>query len=812
MPARDAHQSSAQYTSPNEILSKTVFVIKTYNRPKCLLALLESLAKFAPWMPVIVADDSDITNEALVSQFTSKLDHAPVFIRLSTDSGGAHGRNRLVEEAHSRGFAYLVMSDDDYVITDQDLIPRLAQALISTGANLVAPQRCEMSASTRWEELETHGFLHCNRGDFAAMIRDDTSGELFILPKVTRPFHDDVPSQHPLVLSSLPARESPGSKLQCRRSDLVQQFFLAETSILRKSNGGGWDDYLKNNDHYDVMLSLQRMGTRLYVCRGIRIGHNKLGCGANPKSEAESNTLERYNSVRAQRWKDVMPYFMRKWNISAVNDEVGRRWFVDAESGKIATLCGIGCSKFPWPKFKALPWPSDKEHAAVFNTVPQDFAEAMRFLTRSLNSKISSWDTLRLDYSLAQKNRSAEEVKVQLLGPCERLYRANVGVGNIQIKWGVESRNNKKTTPQSKGLGLGNYMEYLYLVPRRTCPIFDQLLAMVTPRHLPSHHADSIVATRIQQLYYVTAVSDVKFASLTFILTQLARQQFQTQRLSITFVLVTMTSSDNDSWEKSARTILEKEGLKLIVIKTSPPFSRAIGLRIGFAAVSRLRKSNSDSNLKTVLFSLDTTLRLPRDFSQNVMRGVHCGVSAYAPVCWKTAIASWAEHGYGMIGVCLEDYESLVSKHGGWREKWWYRFGAEDVDMIHQLQSDLIIHRPRVEGYIHTSTQETRLKNPAYYKKKNIWPYDLPVVPISEALAWPNDKNESVANTYAAEDSDLRAQLQAFIRKQLHRPDEKYDDTVWRTPSRPEENVELFSLWTSPEGQLRVVSLPKPGH
>jgi hypothetical protein len=59
----------AQIASPasaaSEVLSRTVFVIKTYNRPGCLVALLTSIAKFAPSIPCIIADDSDTPTKAL---------------------------------------------------------------------------------------------------------------------------------------------------------------------------------------------------------------------------------------------------------------------------------------------------------------------------------------------------------------------------------------------------------------------------------------------------------------------------------------------------------------------------------------------------------------------------------------------------------------------------------------------------------------------------------------------------------------------------------------------------------------------------
>ena len=244
---------------------------------------------------------------------------------------------------------------------------------------------------------------------------------------------------------------------------------------------------------------------------------------------------------------------------------------------------------------------------------------------------------------------------------------------------------------------------------------------------------------------------------------------------------------------------------------------------MGFAKVGRIVKEQSkfeknsftEARRKTAVFSLDASMVLPENFSKGVVRGVRCGLSAYAPVCWKKSRSVWAEYAYGMLGVCLEDYDLLVARRGGWREHWWYRWGAEDVDMIQQLQSQLIIHRPRVDGYAHVSGQETRTKNPAYYESKNSWPDVLPVVPVSESLLLFSEgveKADEKLDLLTGADEALRRRLEAFVRTKTRRPQEKFDRVVWRTPARPRDDTVLFSLWTVPEGKLRVVAQAKPEH
>ena len=73
--------------------------VKTYNRPECLQELITSVRTFAPYLPIIVADDSDQD----VQSYLHTGDQGDVNIRLPTDSGVGYGRNRIVQAIHAAG-------------------------------------------------------------------------------------------------------------------------------------------------------------------------------------------------------------------------------------------------------------------------------------------------------------------------------------------------------------------------------------------------------------------------------------------------------------------------------------------------------------------------------------------------------------------------------------------------------------------------------------------------------------------------------------------------------------------------------------
>jgi len=330
-------QSSSKYeTAPTDtesVLRSTVFTIKAHDRPGCLLDLVKSFKAVEKKMKVIIGDDSshtpmpekevsDILGEQLLS-----------YIHLPKDSGTGYGRNRLVESAQEHGFKYFVMSDDDYSL-ENNLFKDMASALVKVQADVVAAQRCEPEK--------------CNRGNPLFMLRSigtasDGGDEMFLM-EIAEPSDDLI------------------------RNDIVQQFFIAKTSI-----GPVWDDKLKNNDHYDAMLTMKRKGYKLYTHYGINIKHNNKICGVGSQ----------YKTVRGNRWNELMPYFLQKWKISSFFDEVGREWSVDARTGKIQTRCGIECAKLPKHKQRII---NGKMQTFIFGKC-QNIIIQNEIRTREVNSK-----------------------------------------------------------------------------------------------------------------------------------------------------------------------------------------------------------------------------------------------------------------------------------------------------------------------------------------------------------------------------------------------------------------------------------------
>jgi glycosyltransferase involved in cell wall biosynthesis len=764
------------YVSPNEVLANTAVLITTHNRPERLQSLLESLAKYAPWLYIIVASDSrnpeedlDVV-EVVGKSFAERIN----FLKLPPDSGYGYGRNALVEAAVKKGKMYSIMSDDDYLLPNGDLLPRLAQVLLSVNGDVVAPKRCEF-------DPERPKAKNCNRGIAAALLRTQDN-ELYTMSGVSRVYADDrlVNDTSPFVRTSMPARETTGALYDCERSDLVQQFFIARTHVLV----GTWDPVLMNNEPYDAMLSLQQRGKRLYACNKLHVDRH------SPKN-------------RQTNPRKLMPYVLTKWKLTALWDEDGRRWSIDPATGKITTQTG-----------------TEAKSIAETSLAGPDLEHSMQQLMANYNRYQPAWDRVEVVRGQA---------KERALNPC--LTHIVMWLDTIKYPArsisheGVANKASDCNPCKLKTAGTTKKPMEGSVLRTQHCDVLQQMMTLVWPAKqtgtlgtaassnkaplrrrqrklmLPSlYHPPKLeLQPKGRFLYYVVVSSSLSAK----IMRGLAKQRAIGAAGSTTLVFVHMgidaePGVKKSSWRTDSEKTLEEAGIALEVVVIGPPFGRSLGLRAGFARANDLAKAAGRAEEECNVFALDISMALPPEFSQQIMRSISCGLSAYAPVCLddSSQYPRWVEGGYGMIGACLRDYNSIAREStGGWRESWWYKWGAEDCDMAVQLQERFIVLRPRLERYRHIAHKTSRAKNPGYYSARNMYPDFLPVVPVSEV----------------EEDTWMKKEVMQFIHS--HIPGHKFGEVMWRTPSPPPLAVNFYSVWTS-TGELVTVScrIPKGTH
>lgn len=125
-----------------------------------------------------------------------------------------------------------------------------------------------------------------------------------------------------------------------------------------------------------------------------------------------------------------------------------------------------------------------------------------------------------------------------------------------------------------------------------------------------------------RHVYLITAVSND--ATHMDRLMSLVNNQTNTQH--ITFVIVDM-GKDTEKYE------VKKSLVNVEYLYLGGPFSRSIGLKRGFDYAKQLALSKGQKD--AIGFSLDTSIIIPTNFSDIIRSHVRCGISSFAPVCYK---------------------------------------------------------------------------------------------------------------------------------------------------------------------------------
>jgi GT2 family glycosyltransferase len=245
-----------------EAMRDTTLLIKSFQRPRCMKRQLQTLRKFWPDTPVVVADDSEPPVQRAIAQMAQYyLGDRLTFVRLPFDVGVSTGRNRLVDTAQT---PYVVLLEDDFVFT----------------------------AETRLEELVGH-------------IRADTydlvSGTVVLVHETQVQHYEGYITLRADTLYLAPLEHYEHHQ-QC---DVVTNFFAARTDIVRAVR---WDEELKLSEHLDYFMRCQQYGVRVGYEPTVKILHTR---------ERPSG----YQSYRRRSF-DYHQVWLGKWGIREIRGAI----------------------------------------------------------------------------------------------------------------------------------------------------------------------------------------------------------------------------------------------------------------------------------------------------------------------------------------------------------------------------------------------------------------------------------------------------------------------------------------------------------
>ena len=200
---------------------QTTFVIKTFERPTKPVALVKSIEKFYPKVPIIIIDDS---KNPLKKKWAPHIQ----YIHTEYDIGLSEGRNRGVKLVKTK---YFVLLDDDFEFTEETKIETFIRLLEKYDFDLIGGKLCNEGL----HDWQYTGFLKIYREIFYACI-----------------YKEPIDSYDAIYV------------------DFVINFFLAKTDVIQKNL---WDPELKLNEHGDFFLTLKDNNVKVGYTPHVVINH-----------------------------------------------------------------------------------------------------------------------------------------------------------------------------------------------------------------------------------------------------------------------------------------------------------------------------------------------------------------------------------------------------------------------------------------------------------------------------------------------------------------------------------------------------------
>ena len=200
---------------------QTTFIIKTFERPDKPVALVKSIQKFYPEVPIIIIDDS---KKPIKEKWAPHIQYA----HTEYDIGLSEGRNRAVKLVKTK---YFVLLDDDFEFTERTKIEIFKELLEKYNFDLIGADLVNYD----WHISKFAGFFKIYRKVlYSCIYRDPTDG------------YDAIPV------------------------DFTHNFFLAKTDVIQKNL---WDSELKTAEHESFFLNLKNNHVKVGYTPHININH-----------------------------------------------------------------------------------------------------------------------------------------------------------------------------------------------------------------------------------------------------------------------------------------------------------------------------------------------------------------------------------------------------------------------------------------------------------------------------------------------------------------------------------------------------------
>eukprot|EP00300_Choanocystis_sp_HF-7_P010653 c17064_g1_i1.p1 GENE.c17064_g1_i1~~c17064_g1_i1.p1 ORF type:complete len:479 (+),score=84.27 c17064_g1_i1:1339-2775(+) len=273
---------NASSYSKHEVASKVSIVIKTFERPSCLVHYLQSIRVFYPDIPILIADDSQ--QVANTSQSMLGIPNVRYF-PLPFDTGVSAGRNFLLDHVWT---PFFVISDDDNMFTSDTVLENILADIEFSGADIVGACNREPTNSCV--------------GDWDMFYKDRVADKTSETPKFATLQIKEVKHDFMQIVEQRDGLIDKTTTPFCKEADMVANFFIARTAFV---DGIRWDPFFKVGEHEDFFYRAKLAHAYIRFCTNTAVTHEHQTC--LQRSQDEKN----YKKFRG-RAKSLLDEFFRK--------------------------------------------------------------------------------------------------------------------------------------------------------------------------------------------------------------------------------------------------------------------------------------------------------------------------------------------------------------------------------------------------------------------------------------------------------------------------------------------------------------------
>lgn len=230
---------------------KLSVLIKTFDRKKSLVKLLQSLQQWYPDLPVFIADDSkEPYRNEILSRF-SQLDIQ--YYTLPFDTGLSAGRNYLLKKIHT---PYFLLCDDDFVIDHR--------LHLSKTMTTMEEQHLDIGGGCFINYTTTANFRRLAR----VMLTPSLAWRYVLNKPVEIHYNGHFHKENNRCTLSISSRKPADAICFC---DIVNNLFIGKTRSVKAMNG--WDEEFKVGEHEDFFYRAKLHGLKVALLNDFAVAH-----------------------------------------------------------------------------------------------------------------------------------------------------------------------------------------------------------------------------------------------------------------------------------------------------------------------------------------------------------------------------------------------------------------------------------------------------------------------------------------------------------------------------------------------------------